>query len=390
MLALWGAVVAARVEDIPAGPVLFTLSPDGIRNPLVASESSHLQGWTQVNATTFMVLGSAAMNKEYWLGVDLSKTWFDASIASNEDVVEHWDRLPVRRFENRRQGCKDLTAWLNRELKVQGELKGICIESTGRLGLRWILELGDSLAPVSMVNPARPKQFGQSLGIRDKNDRNAAQILALYAVTVKPRPTLACTPAQRKLRELSRAYDELVRQRVADELRLQDSPESREVRTSLRHVIACLNKEIQSIEEQMDVCIEQSEQFSEDARRLQTIPCIGPKTVRVLLAELGDLRRFSREELTSYAGLYPRQHESGTSVRKRPRMVKQGGSRIRQAMYLCALTACRYNPPMKRLYERLLKNGKCPMAALGAVMRKLLLTARSLLVHNACFDPLHA
>ena len=68
-------------------------------------------------------------------------------------------------------------------------------------------------------------------------------------------------------------------------------------------------------------------------------------------------------------------------------MVKRGGAAIRKALYLCAMSAIRWNPQMRRLYHRLIKKGKAPMAALGAVMRKLLLLIRSLLVNNTEYQP---
>jgi transposase len=83
----------------------------------------------------------------------------------------------------------------------------------------------------------------------------------------------------------------------------------------------------------------------------------------------------------------PREHGSGTSVRKRTRLSKAGNARLRQALYLPALTAIRFNPLLKALYERLVAAGKARMAAVGACMRKLLMIAYRVLKNRTPFDP---
>jgi len=53
-------------------------------------------------------------------------------------------------------------------------------------------------------------------------------------------------------------------------------------------------------------------------------------------------------------------------------MITGGRRDIRQALYMAALSASRYNPILKEFYQRLLANGKPKKLALIAVMRKLL------------------
>lgn len=113
---------------------------------------------------------------------------------------------------------------------------------------------------------------------------------------------------------------------------------------------------------------------------MATIPGVGAKTTRVLLAHFGDLREYSRNELVCLAGLYPKQFQSGTSVRKKPKLAKGGGARIRAALYMAALTARRFCPHLKIFAQRLAEKGLSNMAILGAVMRKLLLLVRALVV----------
>ena len=65
---------------------------------------------------------------------------------------------------------------------------------------------------------------------------------------------------------------------------------------------------------------------------VQTIPGIGPTLGALLVAEIGDVTRFTRpEQLTCWAGLTPKHHESDTHVH-RGRITKQGSRLVRWAV----------------------------------------------------------
>ena len=92
-------------------------------------------------------------------------------------------------------------------------------------------------------------------------------------------------------------------------------------------------------------------------------------------------------EISPFAGLTPRNHQSGTSVHRRSRMVKTGSIRFRTALFMPALAAMRFNPIIQAFVERLTANGKSRMTIVGAVMRKLVHLAYGVLKHGQLFDP---
>ena len=53
--------------------------------------------------------------------------------------------------------------------------------------------------------------------------------------------------------------------------------------------------------------------------------------------------------------------------------IEQGRALVRQAVYMAALVATRFNPDMKRKYKTLIEKGKPPKLALTAIMRKLII-----------------
>ena len=121
---------------------------------------------------------------------------------------------------------------------------------------------------------------------------------------------------------------------------------------------------------------------------LVSIPGIGQWTAARLLAELPQWKSLAGpRQAAAHAGLTPRHHQSGTSVRGASHLAKTGSSRLRRALYMPALVAIRSNPLLKAFAERLRLAGKAPKQIICAVMRKLLHIAYGVLKHAQPFDP---
>ena len=114
-----------------------------------------------------------------------------------------------------------------------------------------------------------------------------------------------------------------------------------------------------------------------------------PKVELLRVSQVGgDLAAYpSAKQAAADAGLTPSQRSSGISVREKPRLSKIGNPRVRKTLYFPALAAIRYNPIIKAQWERLLKQGKSKMVAVGAAMRKLLHLAYGVFKNKKPFDP---
>ena len=89
------------------------------------------------------------------------------------------------------------------------------------------------------------------------------------------------------------------------------------------------------------------------ARLIMTIPGIGYITAVTILAEIVDHRRFaSAEKLTSYAGLPPKHHNSGETVRTGG-ITKRGSTWLRTAMVEAAFVAIRHDARIAARYQKL-------------------------------------
>lgn len=155
-----------------------------------------------------------------------------------------------------------------------------------------------------------------------------------------------------------------------------------------------LETDLKRLEKQIKDLTDDDPDMKHRRKLLDSIPGIGPKTSAVLLAYVGLKDRFREARLfTAYAGLPPRQHESGSSIRRVSRMSKMGHVSLRQALYMPAMVTL-YKTEWGRVFrERLEKNGKNAKLIIGAMMRKMVLVAYGVLksghkmLTNKCFSP---
>lgn len=111
-------------------------------------------------------------------------------------------------------------------------------------------------------------------------------------------------------------------------------------------------------------------------------------TAALLLAEITDITQYrSARQVAAYAGLVPRERQSGSSLRGRTRLSKIGNARLRRALYFPAITALRCSPFFQAWAEGLQQRGKCKMSVIRAVMRKLVHVAYGVLKSGELFDP---
>jgi transposase len=267
------------------------------------------------------------------------------------------------------------------------------VEATGRLSRRLVEALAalqTAWPTASIVNPKRPRDFAKSLGVREKTDPIDARILAAYAAVNRPATSPAMPEGYRRLRELSRARQTLVRQRTAlgNCLRDQDEPIVREL---LERAAESLDQAIDQSEKQAQRLIREDDGLHRDYRLLQSIKGIGPVVAWTLLAELGDLRAYRRNQLVARVGVYPGRWESGKSVQRKPRWVKGGCAPVRKALFNAARAILNSKNNTLRAYaDRLATDGRKPMACIAALMRKLLLVARAILIQEVPYDPNHS
>jgi len=330
----------------------------------------------------------------HWVGLDVSKVTFDAALVrmGQKFPSTRLCDVPARSFERNCQGVECFLGWLSALTQNDAEQSRVrvAMEATGKYSIElavWLLDQQPSLQP-AIVCPSHTAAFIKSLGLRNKTDRLEARALAFYGVEREPVPYEPPTPELAELQALSRYRDTLVRESTAAGNRAEEASASKVVRRIQAKRLRLLEGDIKRIEAEMKRVVEAAPQIKHDIELLKSIYGVGFIVAVVIIAELGDLRRFGKaRQLTAFAGVSPRIYQSGTSVSGRPRMCKKGNPRVRHVLYLSALVTIRGSNDLQRTYQRLLKEGKSPMAAIGAVMRKLLILMRALLITENTYDP---
>lgn len=196
-------------------------------------------------------------------------------------------------------------------------------------------------------------------------------------------------PAEiRELQALVRRLDSLAQMRQMEANRLEVAGDTTAVRASLVGHLAFLDEDIAATEKLIRTHIGSYPGLHERRGLLLTIPGIGETTAAKLLGEIMDVQLYkSARQLAAFAGLAPRLHESGSSIKRKARLSKTGAPRLRKALYFPAIVAIKHNPQIRALGLRMKGRGKCPMEVIGAAMRKLVHIAYGVLKSGRPFDP---
>jgi transposase len=313
------------------------------------------------------------------LGLDVSKRKFNACLLRAGGKLRH------KVFPNDPEGFSQLSDWLSK----QGVKRvHACLEATGTYGEALATYLHAQGHVVSVVNPAAIKAYAQSHLSRTKTDRVDAALIAGFCGERRPP---GWHPPEREVQELQalvRRLDSLIEMRTAEENRLSSGVTVAAVRASVEEHLAYLCEQIKKTEALIRDHINNHPGLKRQRELLDSIPGIGETTAAALLAEVPDFSRYkSARQVAAFAGLVPRERQSGSSVKGRVRLSKIGNARLRKALYFPAVTAIRCSPFFQSWAEGLRQRGKSKMAVIGAVMRKLIHLAYGVLKTGRPFDP---
>ncbi len=250
----------------------------------------------------------------------------------------------------------------------------IIVESTGGYERKLVLKLAEAGLPVVVVNPRRVRGLGEGMGMLAKTDAIDARLLALFGEKVEPpiRPILQGT--ERMLADLVARRRQLIAMIVAEKNRRDTAPEP--VRRTIDALLRTLDQIVRNLDQKIDKTLLEDTERAELSELLQTVPGVGPGVARTLLIDLPELGHLGRREIASLVGVAPFAKDSGTI--RGSRRIRGGRASVRTALYLAAMTASRFNPVLRDLYERLRQAGKPPKLAFVAVARKLLTILNSI------------
>lgn len=317
------------------------------------------------------------MSTSAWLGIDIAKDTFAAHLVREKGAARG-------SFANTPEGFVKLDHWLKKH--KSGPVHA-CLEATGRYSEGVAEHLHGAGHTVSVINPARLKAFGQATLTRTKTDQTDAALLAEFCRRQQPAAWTPPAPEKRQLRDLVRRRESLQQLRQQEANRLGSGEASPWVRASLEAVLAVVDAQLAAIEQAITAQVQATPELARQHALLDSIPGIGPTTAAALLGELDFGAYASARQVAAQAGLTPRQRQSGTSIRGKPRLSKQGARQLRKILYFPAIVALRHNPLIRAFADRLTERGKPKMTIVCAAMRKLLHLCYGVLKTNRPFDP---
>ncbi len=225
--------------------------------------------------------------------------------------------------------------------------------------------------PVVLIQPARARHFAKALGRYAKTDAIDASVLSTMAVFATDHCPLWSPPSPEAatLRALVDRRRQLVTMRDSERRRRQQA--SAVTLSGIQAHIEFLQEQIQEVEVQLELALEQVEEFRGRAERLTAVRGVGLVTAASLLVYLPELGTLTRREVAALAGVAPIARESGSWSGQR--FIFGGRGAARRVLYMATLAAIRHNAHIKAFFTRLRERGKKGKVAVVACMRKLLI-----------------
>lgn len=319
----------------------------------------------------------------YYIGIDIGKSTLDVYIPKGDIFCS---------YENNKRGINQLYGKLKKVYpKELGNIVFI-YETTGSYSHLLARSCAQKETRVYMVRPRQSSNFAKAVGNRNKTDKIDAKMLASMHVVFKdeePEVPVIDETAE-KIRTLMSYYKHLQKERVAATNFLESlkaKGETGSIVKKLEKRILTIREEETQIIEEIKSIIKADQVYSDGFANISSIVGIGDVAAITLLYLFINYPDASRKQITALTGLDPIIIESGTSVRKKSKISKQGHRLTRNLLFMPAMVAARRNEEMKAFYEKLKANGKHTTQAQVAVMRKLLLVAHSLYKNNTTYDP---
>ena len=310
-----------------------------------------------------------------FIGIDISKTWFDAVLIKAEDssVVIH------EQFSQQPEGFKKMQSWLQKHEVFLDEKTLFCMEYTGIYNTGLVHYLVKAKAALWVEMPLRIKKAGGFE--RGADDKSAAVKIAWYALRFKDQVKL-WQPIDSNIESIKNLIAQ--RDRIMNAINLLIVPvnelkdcgcaeDAKTLEKLQKAPVTSLQKSKLSIEVLIAKTIQQDEQLNAKVKRVASIKGIGQVTSVALMVYTKGFTAFENgKQLACYCGVVPFTKSSGTSVRFKSTVSPFANMKLKKLLHLCAMSAIQNDPEIKSYFERKVTEGKNKMSIINAVRNKLI------------------
>lgn len=260
-------------------------------------------------------------------------------------------------------------------------LQVVAMEATGGYEAGLLRALRAAGLPARLIGPDQLRAYARSRRLRAKTDRLDAALIATFASAVEGR----LQPAAGSDDGLD-APVKLRRQLVDMAATLRDQT-GRITDPATRHCAAAALAELRRQIAQTEVLIAgriaASPELAARAGLMRSVPGIGKVAAATLIARMPELGAISGKACAALIGVAPYDRQSGT--RKARAFIQGGRSDVRQALYMCAMVAARWNPDLARFRTRLKEAGKPAKVVIVALINKLIRILNAVLERGTPF-----
>jgi transposase len=273
--------------------------------------------------------------------------------------------------------------------KLTGEGYHLVMESTGVYQLPLCFFLEEKKALYSVVNALQIKRYIQMKLERNKSDKKDAFYICMFGVENHPEYYQMPSQLYFECRAINNAIETITCEITSFKNKIHAltrlNIESKVIMTGYNKILKTLQIELKKLEVEL---YKKLTTWQPDlVKQVSSVVGIGKRATAILIVTTqGFKHTASYQQLISYAGLSPKEYSSGTSIRGRVRICKQGGALLRHTLYMCALNAKETNKACKALFDRLVAKGKNKKLAVIAVANKLLKQVFGVVRTGTLFD----
>lgn len=300
----------------------------------------------------------------YYVGIDVSKLQLDVDWLGS-----------AKTYDNNLSCLKKLIKALS-ILNDENKLSLIICEATGGYEQLLVRACHEAQLPIHVAHANKVRHFAKSQGLLAKTDKMDAKVLSDYGRLLQPdADSILLNDATEKMADLLKRREQLLADKKREHNRL-DKKLDRDIERSIKRHIKWLDENITEIDNLLAE-LKKTDAVKETHHLLTSIPAIGDISAFYLQACLPELGKLSNKALAALIGVAPFNNDSGKGCGKR--FIQGGRSKLRQILYMAAITATRYNLDLRTFYLRLISQGKATKIAIVAVIRKLITMANSVI-----------
>ena len=263
------------------------------------------------------------------------------------------------------------------------------MESTGVYHLPLCFYLESKKAICSVVNALQIKRYIQMHLERNKSDKKDAKHIYHYGVERKPERYEMPNTLYFECKSLNHAIESLTKEITSFKNKLYSLSkldyDTKAIVKTYTVILKQLSLELKKLEA---ILAEKLIKWQPElVKQVSSVVGIGKRATSILVVSTQGFKNTETyQQLICYAGLSPKEYSSGTSIRGKTKICKQGGGRLRHTLYMCALNAKKTNPACKALFDRLVAKGKNKKLAVIAVCNKLLKQVFGVVKSGEMFD----